>query len=122
MRGLPDEGPVVIINIHNDRCDALALMAGADEPMHIPLSNFRIKKQSVLPRASMVIYFVRSYITDRHTIMTPAPSLPDVDLAEVLSVLWSQVVWPILESLAFSVRLFLSRFLQISLIITSSGT
>lgn len=32
-------GPVVVINIHKARCDALVLMADLDEPIHTPLSE-----------------------------------------------------------------------------------
>jgi hypothetical protein len=39
MRRLPDEGIVVIIKIHKDRCDALALRAGTEGPMQVPLPN-----------------------------------------------------------------------------------
>lgn len=37
---LPCDGPVIIFNIHEDRGDALALIAGAHEPLHIPLKDF----------------------------------------------------------------------------------
>ena len=40
MSSLPKAGSIVVINIHTDRCDALALVAGADNPFHIPLPNF----------------------------------------------------------------------------------
>ncbi|KAJ2922952.1 hypothetical protein H1R20_g14146, partial [Candolleomyces eurysporus] len=37
---LPDAGPVVVINVHATRCDAIVLMAGLEEAMHIPLPDF----------------------------------------------------------------------------------
>ncbi|KAF5341257.1 hypothetical protein D9611_006153 [Ephemerocybe angulata] len=44
LQHLPDSGPVVIINIVETGCDALALLAGLDEPLHIPLPNFSLEK------------------------------------------------------------------------------
>jgi hypothetical protein len=36
------EGPVVILNIANDKCDTLVLIPGLrDEVMHIPLDDFK---------------------------------------------------------------------------------
>ncbi len=43
MCSLPEEGSIVVVNIHSDCCDALALIAGANKPLHIPLPNFHIK-------------------------------------------------------------------------------
>jgi len=68
MRGLPDEGAIVIINIDNDRCDALALMAGADEPMHILLPQFSYKEAERLAKGfAWSPTSSQSYITDRYT-------------------------------------------------------
>jgi tetratricopeptide (TPR) repeat protein len=47
LQHLPDSGHVVIINVHETRCDALLLMAGWGEPHHIPLPNFSLKKANV---------------------------------------------------------------------------
>jgi len=112
MGRLPDDGTVVIINIHSDRCDALALMAGAGEPMHIPLPNFSYQEADRLAKG-LRGYLLRCRVISR--IGMPLhdgndPPSPNIDLVEVLSVLWSQVVWPILESLAFPVCVPLLRF------------
>ena len=40
---LPKAGPVVVINIHEDRCDAVALVTGTDDPLHIHLDQFSYK-------------------------------------------------------------------------------
>jgi len=39
LNQLPPDGPVVIINCHPGRCDALLLIAGRDFPYHIPLNE-----------------------------------------------------------------------------------
>jgi len=36
----PDSGHVVVINIHKDRSDALALMSGVNEPIILLFMNF----------------------------------------------------------------------------------
>jgi hypothetical protein len=57
---LPEEGPIVFINInniHTSRCDALALIAGRDAPLHIPLPNFSYQE------ADRLVDDLRSYIS-----------------------------------------------------------
>ncbi|KAF5339545.1 hypothetical protein D9611_011429 [Ephemerocybe angulata] len=44
LQDLPGEGPIVVINIYPDRCDAIALVAGQGQPLHIPLPNFSASK------------------------------------------------------------------------------
>jgi tetratricopeptide (TPR) repeat protein len=44
LRSLPISGHVVVINVFNDRCDAIALQSGSDAPLHIPLPLFSLKK------------------------------------------------------------------------------
>ncbi|KAF6759267.1 CHAT domain-containing protein [Ephemerocybe angulata] len=40
---LPDSGPVIVINIDTRRCDAIALLPGRDQPLHIPLPDFSLE-------------------------------------------------------------------------------
>ena len=44
LKNLPDSGPVVVINVHKDSCDALALLSDLDELLHIPLHKFSYAK------------------------------------------------------------------------------
>ena len=48
LKNLPDSGFVVIINVHKDSCDALALSSALDEPLHIPLHKFSFAKATNL--------------------------------------------------------------------------
>ena len=106
MSDLPKEGPIVIINIHPDRCDALALMAGAVEPQHIPLPHFSYKEAERLANG-LQDYLLSLGVRLGHP-LKPFNSPPsDVDFSLVLKVLWSDVVSPILKALEFSVRLSL---------------
>ncbi|TEB29810.1 hypothetical protein FA13DRAFT_1734154 [Coprinellus micaceus] len=49
LQDLPESGPVVVINVHKQRCDAIALRAG-DEPRHIHLPNFSEQKANAYQR------------------------------------------------------------------------
>ncbi|KAF6741570.1 CHAT domain-containing protein [Ephemerocybe angulata] len=40
MQHLPSEGFVVVLNVHGKRCDAIALSASFEKPLHIPLPDF----------------------------------------------------------------------------------
>ena len=111
MRRLPDEGRVVVISTAEDRCDALALISGTSEPMHIPLPNFCYEKAEHLARG-LRRYLVGYGVISRVGIPLEEDGLPPVDLAEVLRVLWADVVGPILEALGLLVRLLSSRFLR----------
>ncbi|TEB29605.1 hypothetical protein FA13DRAFT_1775255 [Coprinellus micaceus] len=44
MEYLPVSGAVVVINVHDGRCDAIALAAGSNAPIHIQLPNFTLQK------------------------------------------------------------------------------
>ncbi|KAF6759607.1 CHAT domain-containing protein [Ephemerocybe angulata] len=86
MQHLPTSGPVIVVNIDEGRCDALALLAGLDQPLHIPLPNFSIQKAST--------YRVR-----------PAPigkRSEDLSVHRVLRCLFEVVVKPVLDTLGFS--------------------
>jgi len=48
LKNLPQGGPVVLINVHHDRCDALALIPACDTPLHIPLAHFTLQQASKL--------------------------------------------------------------------------
>ncbi|KAF6753992.1 CHAT domain-containing protein [Ephemerocybe angulata] len=44
LEHLPESGPVIVINIDERRCDAIALQAGKDRPFHIPLPDFSLER------------------------------------------------------------------------------
>ncbi|TFK27629.1 hypothetical protein FA15DRAFT_586072 [Coprinopsis marcescibilis] len=48
LENLPDSGPIVVVNVHKTRCDALALIVGLDEPLLIPLLEFTLEKAQKL--------------------------------------------------------------------------
>ncbi|KAJ3535084.1 hypothetical protein NMY22_g6647 [Coprinellus aureogranulatus] len=118
LQHLPESGAVVVINVDKKRCDAIALMAGLDEPLHIPLPNFSLEKantyrEDLRHRRSVNHIRVRDAggpdqevdcSDERAAIQGPIGSRkkPVRDMAGVLRGLWVGVVKPILEALAFT--------------------
>jgi hypothetical protein len=108
-QNLPDSGPVVVVNIHHTRCDAIALIAGVDEPLHIQLPRFSWKRAKTYQQDFM------TYLQEHQLRMQRAELDPLEDqqergikphikkLHDVLQGLWKDVVKPILEALAFPV-------------------
>ena len=48
LSSLPSDGPVIIVNVSESRCDALACICGMEGPLHIPLQNFsRLKAEKL---------------------------------------------------------------------------
>jgi len=107
LRHIPPDGPIVLINVDKSRCDALALIYGCTEPLHIPLKEFKYEQASNLSRR------LRNFLSwhgvrlrDNNRALRPAPD-PRVksDIHCVLGALWLEVVSPILESLSYPVSL-----------------
>ncbi|KAF5326423.1 hypothetical protein D9611_001044 [Ephemerocybe angulata] len=114
MQHLPEAGFVVVVNIDERRCDAIALAAGQDEPLHIPLPNFSIEK-AIRYRDTLRTQLQSHGLRDREGEWT---TISDVESTErpirrvrgkeqgdegivggVLRGLWIEVVKPILEVL-----------------------
>ena len=49
-----------MINLHSYRCDAVALIAGHDQPLHIPLKSFSIEKAEELQQ-QLHLYLVSTF-------------------------------------------------------------
>ncbi|KAF6753815.1 CHAT domain-containing protein [Ephemerocybe angulata] len=97
---LPDSGPIVILNVDERRCDALALLAGLEGPLHIPLPAFTIKK------ASEYRDVFGSQLRARNLRFREGKVLEDGDgpVHRVLGHMWEEVVKPVLDALGFAVN------------------
>ena len=105
MKDLPRNGPIILINVHEDRCDALALVRGSNKPLHIPLEHLTHKNASQLKDR------LHKYLVSGRYLMRDADRGPrevrdseeKSDLNEILQELWLRVVKPILDALSYVV-------------------
>jgi len=107
LKHLPDSGPVVVINIYEDRSDALALLSGAEKPLYIALPEFSYKEADIL------CHDLKDYLFNFGVRMHG--SGPDTRhgglwhykshavLKDILAQLWTFVVKLILNALGYSV-------------------
>ena len=102
LSSLPSDGPVIIFNIDKLKCDALALIAGIEEPLHIPLKDFSLfdavklwsRLQSNLPKQRQ----------EENGDRAGHPrTFPNLHFIFVLKELWEKVVHPVLKELGYSV-------------------
>ncbi|KAH6918213.1 CHAT domain-containing protein [Coprinopsis sp. MPI-PUGE-AT-0042] len=96
LQHLPASGPVVVINVDKQRCDAIALLAGLGEPLHIPLPDFSLEK------ANNYRGILKASLEDQHLRMREDQMQSQVMVRQVLRDLWNEVVGPILNTLGFS--------------------
>lgn len=103
LSSLPNDGPLVIFNIHKTRCDALAVIAGIEEPLHIPLENFSLVQAEELQEILRFDLLKQREVEDQDRMprrVRPNPS----SMLFVLNELWRKVVQPILEALGYSLN------------------
>ncbi|KAF6754638.1 CHAT domain-containing protein [Ephemerocybe angulata] len=117
LQDIPDSGPIIVINVDERRCDAIALLPGLDEPLHIPLPNFSIEKASAY-RTDLDAQLRAGHLrtreveditgTDIELLGRGFRPLPvrkqgeDSPVHRVLHGLWDEVVKPTLDALGFS--------------------
>ncbi|KAF9529455.1 CHAT domain-containing protein [Crepidotus variabilis] len=117
LGGIPDEGPVILLNVDFRQCDAIALLAKSDEPILIPLTAKEKELQGLCLQLQRYLSFkgMRSRgaaqdlnedvgIDSKERGGRPRPSAPATVLADILSYLWTRIVKPVLDALAYSVR------------------
>ncbi|KAJ1308109.1 hypothetical protein OPQ81_002171 [Rhizoctonia solani] len=93
-------GPVVVINCHQDRCDALVIMPRQANISHIPLPNFTGEKAQYT-RLEMEKLVRSSWPRERGTDRRPVIE-KTFDFERVLTVLWYNFVKPVLDSLGYT--------------------
>ncbi|KJA14886.1 hypothetical protein HYPSUDRAFT_1070996, partial [Hypholoma sublateritium FD-334 SS-4] len=104
LNDLPQDGPIVIFNIHDTQCDALALIAGAEEAVHIPLRKFSLADAENLQKILQVDILKQREASDEERLNAHRKKSNTVlpDMSCVLQELWLKVVKPILEALAYA--------------------
>jgi len=111
LKNLPQDGIVILLNVDKDRCDALALISGIGDPMHIAL-DFTYDEASQL-RERLRHFLSGNGVRMRGENRGPRPVMEeDSDMRSeihlVLGALWLRVVRPILDALAY--RVSVSQF------------
>ncbi|KAG8698941.1 hypothetical protein FRC11_014061, partial [Ceratobasidium sp. 423] len=93
-------GPIVVINCHRTRCDALVILPERDTIDHIPLPNFTEEKAQCIRREIELSVRARQ-LGEREVERRPLLEGYDFarDFASVLGVLWQDIVKPVLEFL-----------------------
>ena len=103
LSSLPSDGPVIIFNLHETRCDALAVIAGRVEPLDIPLKNFSLVKAENLQKVLQFDLLKQRDAEDQDRGLRHVQHNPS-SMSFVLKELWYELVGPILEALGYSVR------------------
>lgn len=93
-------GPVVIINVHKSRCDALVLKPGCTTILHVPLVNFSFQK--AVNVSTQWENLVRSRGSNERAFIKRTSKINN-SLRKTLAVLWTEVVEPVLEVLGITV-------------------
>ena len=110
LKNLPRTGFVVIINVFKERCDALALVPGADAPRHIALPGFSYEVAENL-RQRLQQYLIINNVRMRddgeltRAVRPMTDPLDEALLSKILSILWVNVVKPIIHSLGIPVSI-----------------
>ena len=118
LKNLPKTGFVVVINVFQERCDALALVSGADAPQHIALPDFSYKlAENLRKRLKQYLIINRVLMRDNEEFTRGTRPVTDLDfkLSEVLRILWLNVVKPIFHSLGIPVSMVYATLSTIGL-------
>jgi hypothetical protein len=105
LQHLPDSGAIVVINVDDKRCDALALVAGRDEPLLIPLPQFSQEKAQAYRRELVEQLHLGGFRlrTDDEGLVRGSYIAQKRPVRNVLRGVWIYVVKPVLDALAYSV-------------------
>ncbi|CAE6460814.1 unnamed protein product [Rhizoctonia solani] len=92
-------GPVVVLNCHKDRCDALVITSGNDPVVHVPLPSFTEDKARCA-RSKLDISLGKKGQRQRGFKQLSEPSYEE-GFETVLRTLWNDIVQPVLTHLGY---------------------
>jgi tetratricopeptide (TPR) repeat protein len=99
------DGPVVVLNVAERCCDALALIPGLDRVMHIPLPDITFERATRLENELRDLLYSGGARTGGERAAKKVEDEIDSGCCKrILSELWNSLVQPVLGSLGFSVR------------------
>ena len=103
LSSVPSNGPVIIFNLCETQCDALALISEIEEPLHIPLENFSVVEAMELYSKLQSNLLKQREVEEGDRAGHPH-AFPDLSFMPfILKELWDKVVHPVLEALGYSV-------------------
>ncbi|CAE7129370.1 unnamed protein product [Rhizoctonia solani] len=97
-------GPIVVINCHDARCDALLVIPQQLNVTHVPLPNFnsgKAKAARLELQMSVESMRLRERGAERRP-MVGAGQEPEFVIGSMLAILWNDVVKPILDNLKYT--------------------
>jgi hypothetical protein len=105
LKKAAENGPVVVLNVAEKSCDALVLVDGVEEVIHIPLPDITFKRVTVLRDELKNLLFANGIrLRGERAAQKWTDEGDGNDCAHVLAEVWNGLIKPVLESLAFSVR------------------
>jgi hypothetical protein len=97
-------GPIVVLNVTEKRCDALTLVPGMEEVVHISLLGVTSKRVTELrDELKNLLYSNGLRLRGDRAAQQWTDEGESNDCKDILAELWNGVVKPVLDSLAFSV-------------------
>ncbi|KAL5639626.1 hypothetical protein ACGC1H_006288 [Rhizoctonia solani] len=99
LMNITQSGPVVVINCHSSRCDALFILPGHDEVRHLPLPDFT-EEQAQQARSSLETSLRQKGLRQRGVKVKHQSGYEDY-IGGVLHTLWHNVVQPVLNYLGY---------------------
>ncbi|CAE6478803.1 unnamed protein product [Rhizoctonia solani] len=93
-------GPIVVINCHEDRCDALLLLPGQENVSHLSLPNFTTK-MAQRARFEITVALRQTGLRERGVRPRQVPG-PKDRFERVLAMLWDDIVKPVLDFLEYT--------------------
>ncbi|EUC59193.1 aromatic di-alanine and TPR containing protein, putative, partial [Rhizoctonia solani AG-3 Rhs1AP] len=111
-------GPVVVVNCHTGRCDALFILPGNKEVGHLALPNFTQEKAK-RARSDLDLSLRQQRLRER-AIRPLRDSEYGDHIEGVLSVLWSDLVFPVLDYLGYMNNVPKERLPHITWCLTGS--
>jgi hypothetical protein len=97
-------GPVVVFNIHQSRCDALVIMEGLDDAIHVPLSRFSYAQAENLQK-NFAALLSKSGARSREA-RGGKPYRPSKSsFCDAMKDIWSTAIEPVFEALAITVSI-----------------
>ncbi|KEP46703.1 aromatic di-alanine and TPR containing protein [Rhizoctonia solani 123E] len=97
------DGPVVVITCHADRCDALFILPGNEQVGHLALPNFTEEKAKQA-RSDLELSLRQQGLRERGVRVLGSSGYEDC-MESVLSVLWTNLVKPVLTHLGYTEQL-----------------